>query len=184
MSHGSIQIQSGETSDWVALAALIVSVATTIFTIWWSFWSARRSYIEGYWFREVTAPSCIEPALAIRGKWCKRIELLGNTLLTPVGTRSLIAELQTDVDEAIRAVWICKLFEGDLYEALVNRLEEIGDVVAYKLNGPVRAGHIVPSSVAASASDAISSRVLWVVQRAAAANGADLKIGKVTPTIA
>lgn len=174
---GSTFVISGAgNSDIWAIVAVGISLLSALFTVLWSLRSERRGYLDNYWFREVTAPSCVEPAVKIRKRWSKRIEALGNTTIALADYRLLVEELESDVSRAIAKAWISRLFKGGLYLRIRKLHESVLDAVAGRLEPYVTSGLPFSAYLAVELSEDISNTMMLILKEAAQVNASNLKI--------
>jgi hypothetical protein len=173
----SVVIGGGGSDVW-AIVAIAISVVSGGFSVYWSYHSEKRGYLDNFWFREITAPNCIEPALKLRQVWSVRIEQLANVQLPKQQYQDLIADLENDVGKAIDDAWICGLFKGKLYVNIRANYERVIDAVATNLQRHVDSPNVVPAFVAVGLSVKISELMMCILAVAAKANSSRLKIVK------
>lgn len=175
----SVVIGGGGSDVW-AIVAIAISVVSGGFSVYWSYHSEKRGYLDNFWFREVTAPNCIEPALKLRQVWSARIEQMANTRLPKHTYQKLLADLENDVGKAIDDAWVCGLFRGKLYINIRVNYERVIDAVATSLQRHVDSSNVVPAFVAVELSVKISELMMGILAVAARANSSRLKIVKAT----
>jgi hypothetical protein len=172
----NIIANDGGGSNLWSIVAIGISVITGGFSVWWSFRAEKRGYLDNFWFREVTAPACIQPALDMRKEWVERIERLGNTQLTKDEYQHLIGDLETAINTAINKAWVSKIFKGALFDGVSGQYEAVLDKVARGLQKHVDSPHVVPVVTAVDLSVEVSTLLMGVLARAAKANSSRLEL--------
>lgn len=175
----SIVIEAGGSDLW-AIVAIVISVLTGGFSIFWSYHSEKRGYLDNFWFREITAPNCINPALALRSKWSAKLESMANSAISKADYQLIIGDLESDIASAIEGAWVSRIFQGDLFSKIRENYEKVLDVVAEGLQKHVDSPNPVTASSAVGLSSAISVLMIGVLAEAAMANSSSLKIVKRT----
>ena len=171
----SIVIEGGGSNVW-AIVAIIISVLTGGFSIFWSYHSEKRGYLDNFWFREITAPNCINPALALRSKWSARLEDAANKSISKLEYQQIIGDLEADVAQAIEDAWVSRIFQGDLFNKIREKYEKVLDVVAEGLQKHVDSPNPIAASKVVSLSSEVSVLMVGVLSEAARANSSKLKI--------
>lgn len=118
---------------WWAILAVLISLASALFSVIWNFRSERRSYLDNYWFRQVTAPACVKPVLKMKKKWSKKIEGLAGKCVNLKDYRELVKEFDQDVNLAINKAWVCNLFKSNLFELISKKHERALDIFTLTL---------------------------------------------------
>lgn len=165
----------GDSNIW-SIVAIGISVVTGGFSVWWSFRAERRGYLDNFWFREVTAPACIQPALDMRKEWVGKIECLGNTRLSKDEYQKLIGDLETAINTAINKAWVSKIFRGALFDGISGQYEAVLDKVARSLQKHVDSPNVIPVVTAVDLSVEVSTLLMGVLAKAAKANSSKLEL--------
>jgi hypothetical protein len=167
----------GESNIW-PLVAILISILTGGFSIWWSFRTEKRGYLDNFWFREITAPHCIQPAIEMQRNWLPRIESLANTALSKAEYQKIMGDLEAAINLAISRAWVSKIFKSSLYDLICARYEALSDQVANGLQKYVDSSVAVPAAVAISLSSNASALLMAILAESAKANAAKLKLAK------
>lgn len=169
-SHGG-----GDSNIW-PIVAIVISIVTGGFSVWWSFRAEKRGYLDNFWFREITAPSCIQPAIELRKEWVDRIERLGNKTLTKDDYQKIMGDLDIAINAAVNKAWVSKIFKGKLFDGIRKQYEAVLDTVARGLQRHVDSPNVMPAVSAVELSIEVSALFMGVLAEAAKANSSRLEL--------
>lgn len=170
-----ISEQAGNVTS-MAIIAVVISIAAFIFSIYWNVRSEKRGYLDTYWFREVTAPACVRPALELRTKWSAKIKSLANTTISLEDYRVLVKELDQEINLAVTSAWVSRLFKGDLYKRLRVQHEAALDAFTTRLGDYIQNGLQLTAERMVALEEEMSAAWLDILRIAAKANSSNLRI--------
>ncbi|HEL3007235.1 TPA: hypothetical protein UM358_001041 [Stenotrophomonas maltophilia] len=116
----------------VSLVALVVSLLTLAFTVYWNFRSERQSYSDSYWFRTVVGPKCVEPIIAFRDCWSAKFAAVEGCISIDE-YRAIVGEFQVDKAKLEDSLWISRIFGPKIFKECSSLLEQLEDSLADKL---------------------------------------------------
>lgn len=129
-----ILIESGGDGAEIAIAALIVSVLSAIWTVWWSFREEGQDKIDGFWFRQVVFPQCLVPLSEFCVSWSERIAQFGGTLPSTQPAQQLFAEFSREKENLLRRLRVSKLLMEQFYNQAAAALDDFEDLLAEEIN--------------------------------------------------
>lgn len=170
-----VTIRGGGT-DFAAWIAVGISVCALLLTWYWNRRNERRSSRDSYWFREVLAPSCLDPVRNFRKQWSQRILGIVGQQLTVVQAQLLIADAQRDLAALRREMWLARLFKGNFFQDTAVVIDQIEDAVANRFSRAATATGPFTDDAARVLIDEITAGCLTVLQGAASLHDGKLKI--------
>jgi hypothetical protein len=160
----------------LATFSLIIALFSLGYTIYSGRRRERRAYLDEFWFRQIIAPSCVDPTLVLRKKWNPQLQGLVNKKLTKANCQNLTRQLQDEIDAAIDSAWVASLFEGDLYEGVERALESINDDIAKTISLASLNDKVLSVDVVSDLCNGLSKNCMSVLQCAVKANASKLDV--------
>lgn len=171
-----ITISGGGHQNVVGWIAVAISLGSLGWTLYATRRSEHRSYRDNYWFREVLAPSCLDPVRLLRERWCKRIlSLVGTSIDGPI-LRQFVADLQKDTTVLIRSMWVGRIFDGDFHLSSCTALGGIEDAMANILYDYLKRNAPFDQNGADKMVGALTQQCLLVLEAAASLHASSMKI--------
>lgn len=168
--------EGASSSDAIALGALVVSIFSIAVSFFLSRRQERRGYMDEFWFREVFAPSCVEPLIEFRAIWEKKLSAIGSGGVERSLGQSFVDSLGGDIADLLRKIWIARIFDGDFYSACEEEMEKLEDVFAEKLGAAQWATASRRAPVMPELVDCVTAACSRLLQRAAEMHGKGLSI--------
>ncbi len=158
---------------WIAIA---IALSSLIWTFHSNRRTERRSYRDNYWFREVLAPSCLNPVLALRETWRVKIHSLFGVSIDGALLRTFVSDLQSETAALIASMWVARIFDGTFYQSAATALGKIEDAVTNIMFEYLKRGLPCDQSGVDKMVDALTEQCLMVLQFAATLHASNMKI--------
>jgi hypothetical protein len=166
----------GEGADWVAWVAVLISIGALALTWYWNRRNESRSTRDSYWFREVLAPSCLDPVRKFRDQWTQTVLGIVGQQLTVEKAQQLISAAQLDLAKLRRDMWLAELFKGTFFHDTGEILDQIEDSIAAKLSLGVTGSGPFNDDAARTLIDDITIRCMTILRNAASLHDGKLQI--------
>lgn len=168
--------EGSSSSDIIAIGALFVSILSLVATILLSRRQEKRGYMDEFWFREIFAPSCVNPIICFRDKWEMRFAAIGNALINHQIGQELVDEIGVDSAGLLQKIWVAKLFDGDFYTFCEDELDQLEDDFARTLGAAQLRTEKATGAPTISLTDRVTVVCAKILQKAAELHGKGLKI--------
>lgn len=165
-----------EATVWVSL---LLAFGTLVWTAYWNRRTERRAYLDEYWFRQVVAPKCISPILALHDDWLSKIDNMPKASWGQSLVQGMIADFQKDMSQLLNSVWIARIFSSDFYSDCCNYLYAVEDSFANEF-GHVLVGTQQVSLAKEAMKQSLGDASVRMLSRAASIHGGKLEAGKVS----